>query len=129
MPIWFRPACSIAFALCLAGCGGEDEPPLEGAATGTTCPSSSTLTYDNFGRNFFRAFCQRCHSADSTNRNGAPSGVNFDTLEQIRSHSERIDELAGLGPDAENTAMPPKGLLPTDVERQRLSEWLACGAR
>ncbi len=52
-----RSACFIALALWLAGCGGEDDPPLEGAATGTTCPSGSTLTYASFGRNFFKAFC------------------------------------------------------------------------
>lgn len=124
-----RSACFIALALWLAGCGGEDDPPLEGAATGTTCPSGSTLTYESFGRNFFKAFCLKCHSANASDRHGAPKNVNFDTVEQIRSHSARIDELAALGPDAENTAMPPSGLIPTDAERTRLGQWLACGAR
>jgi hypothetical protein len=127
VPKPIRFACSIALVLGLTGCG-EDDPPLEGNPTGTLCPTGVTLTYESFGRNFFRAFCLKCHSQSSSDRNGAPGSVNFDTAEEIRAHSARIDELAGLGPDAENTAMPPSGLIPTDAERTRLSQWLACGA-
>jgi uncharacterized membrane protein len=123
-----RSAYCLVFMLFLAGCGGEDEkPPLTGAATGATC-GSSTFTYDNFGRNFFTTYCRRCHSEDATDRHGAPGGVNFDTVEQIRESSARIDELAALGPDAANDAMPPSGITPTDTQRDDLGRWLACGA-
>jgi uncharacterized membrane protein len=123
-----RSAYCLVFALLLAGCGGDDEKaPLEGAATGATC-GNSTLTYDNFGRNFFTTYCRRCHSADAADRHGAPGSVNFDTVEQIRANSARIDELAALGPDAENEAMPPSGITPTDPQRDDLGRWLACGA-
>jgi uncharacterized membrane protein len=77
-----------------------------------------------------RRYCTRCHAAslDSSERQGAPSDHNFDTLEGLRmTEVEHIDEQAAAGPDAENTAMPPSAPRPTTDERQKLGEWLACG--
>lgn len=119
---------SAAFVLCLAGCGEDEKPPLEGQSTGSSCPNGSPLRYSSFGQNFFTAYCTPCHSAESTNRRGAPANVNFDSVEQIRTHSARIDELAAAGPDVENSAMPPSRLIPEYDERRDLGEWLACGA-
>ena len=62
-------------------------------------------------------------------REGAPSDHNFDTLAEIRTFHEHIDEMAGSGPDATNELMPEgDGPFPTLAERQQLSEWLACGS-
>jgi len=41
---------------------------------------------------------------------------------------EHIDEIAGVGPSASNSAMPPSGTKPTEAARRQLAEWLACGA-
>ncbi len=75
-------------------------------------------------------YCTSCHSSavSGTARNGAPSDHNFDSLEGIQSATEHIDENAGSGPKATNTRMPPSGNRPTLEERQKLSEWIACGA-
>lgn len=96
--------------------------------SGATCPESSTLTYDTFARAFFEDHCTRCHSADlgPLERGAAPVGVNFDSLDAIRSvGAEEIDEHAVKGgSDAE---MPPGDPLPSEGERADLGEWLACG--
>jgi len=117
--------------LSLTSCGqSSDSPDAEGRATDSVCPNDSQLTYDNFGSSFMRRYCTRCHAATlgSSERQGAPSDHNFDTLEGLRmTEIEHIDEQAAAGPDAENTSMPPNGPTPTTDERRKLGEWLACG--
>jgi hypothetical protein len=115
------------------GCGcGHDDGIAYGPPTGAECPDDATLTYANFGSGFMSAFCVDCHDSRKTgaDRNGAPAFHDFDTLQGIRSVAEHIDWMAGAGPDAVNELMPPADHppLPTLAERQRLAEWLACGA-
>jgi hypothetical protein len=112
------------------GCGHDDEGIEFGDPTGATCPDGSTLTYDSFGRGFMDDYCVRCHSSEVTgdDRKGAPSDHNFDTQFEIQSFHDHIDWMAGAGPDAVNTQMPPSGTAPSEAERRQLSEWLACGA-
>src|SRR4051794_9535771 len=88
-------ACSsIGIAVIAAACGG-------GEATGSTCPSGSTLTYDTFGENFFKTNCLGCHS--STGRRQSPL---FETVEQIRANRADIDKEAAAGPNGVNDDMP-----------------------
>lgn len=121
LPSLFRRSLVLT-ALALVGCGG--------AATGTTCPTNSTVTAENFGNDYMTRYCTRCHatSVKGSARQGAPSDANFDTLEAIRKDAQEIDQWSGAGPNAENTSMPPNAPAPTTAERQKLSEWLACGA-
>lgn len=121
----------------LAACGSDPAP------TGTVCPDPDpmTLTYDNFGREFMAKYCTWCHdsSLPRSQRNGAPLYHDFDTLEGVLQVPDHIDEQTGFGPDARNTFMPPDrcpseagGALdtncakPTDDERTKLAEWIAC---
>jgi mono/diheme cytochrome c family protein len=106
---------------------GQDESEV---ASGATCPDNSTLTYDNFGKEFFQSYCLGCHSEDLSGaaRGGAPGDHNFDTAELIREQIDHIDETAAAGPDAVNTFMPPSGKQPSEEERKKLGEWLACDA-
>lgn len=107
-------------ALVMAGaCGGDD---AEGKATGATCPSDSTLSYDNFGKSFFAANCLACHNAQQ-----AGDGYDFSTLANIQGAATDIDHVAAAGPDATNTEMPEGGSLSLE-QRTQLGEWLACGA-
>lgn len=99
----------------LWGCG-ED-----GAATGSTCPTTQTLTYESFGQEFMAKNCLACHSASG------PESPKFDTLEQIKANIAAIDKAAAAGPDAVNTSMP-EGSSVDEAERRKLGEWLACGA-
>lgn len=119
------------------GCGGDngdtggDGHEHGHTSTGATCPSTDAPTARNFGQAFLESYCLSCHSASVTGpgRGGAPTGLDFDTLEKVRAQSHDIDAHAAAGPSATNTAMPPRGLpQPTQAERQRLGQWLACGA-
>ncbi len=100
----------------VSACGGN-----EGEATGSTCPSDSALTYDNFGADFFQNNCLVCHGSKG------PESPKFDAVEQIRASSSAIDKDAAAGPNSVNTAMPQDGIV-SEADRRKLGEWLACGA-
>jgi hypothetical protein len=121
--------------LGLLACGEEDHHALcddhehaeEGTPTLATC-GGSTLTYENFGRQFMEDYCTGCHSSavEGEARNCAPDDHNFDTLDGILFARAHIDERAGAGPGGVNESMPPSGSKPTEAERHDLSTWLAC---
>ena len=120
-----------------AGTGGEHShdgahAQAVGPLTGAKCPSSgSTLTYENFARKFVADYCLSCHGEELTGaaRHKAPEDHNFDTYADVDLMRNHIDQKAGSGPDHTNTAMPPVDAAkkPTMEERQKLSEWIACG--
>ncbi|XXF78466.1 hypothetical protein P2318_01540 [Myxococcaceae bacterium GXIMD 01537] len=119
--------------LSLAGCGGEEEEHLHHGHTATesTCPPAGAPTAQDFGTAFMESYCVSCHSTTSRgpSRGGAPTDLNFDTLEGIRRYATDIDAHAAAGPRATNTAMPPADRpQPTLAEREKLGQWLACGA-
>lgn len=112
---------------------GTDAAPHDhdtdvGPPTGATCPSGSTLTYDNFAKGFFSEYCTRCHSEKLKGdaRMKAPADHNFDTIEEIELLAKHIDEKAGSGPSATNSLMPPSNPKPSEADRKKLSEWIAC---
>lgn len=104
--------CVILLAAVMLGCGEEE---LEDHA----CPPNNTLTYDNFGRQFFDSYCVRCHGDAN-----AYSSRAFVTLDSIQKQADRIF----INAAANNTAMPPGPNDPTASERAKLADWLACGA-
>lgn len=112
--------------LFLAGCPEES---VFGPPTETVCPTGSPLTYDNFGKSFMESYCTRCHSSElvGSQRQGAPSFHDFDSLFGIKAVSMHIDETTGSGPAATNTGMPPDGAKPSKAEREMLAQWIACG--
>jgi uncharacterized membrane protein len=118
-------------AFSLVACSQASESlDSSGQATGSTCPDDSALTYDSFASRFMQRYCTRCHAASlrGSDRRGAPSDHDFDTLEGLRlTHAQHIDEQAAAGPDGENSAMPPSSPKPSTDERRKLGEWLACG--
>lgn len=127
----------VLLAIVVAACSdddshehGDEEDEVVGVATQATCPTGSTLTYENFGKPFFTTYCLSCHSntVKGDARNGAPSDHNFDTLEDVQNMRGHIDQKAGSGPAATNTDMPRSDPRPSLEERQKLSTWLACGA-
>ena len=109
-----------ALLLLLVGCFDD----------GTTidqypCPPGGTqLTYENFGGDFMSRYCERCHAGNSPNRMGAPPDYVFDTHAEVFAARDRIFANAA----ADNTSMPPGPDDPPKVERDKLAEWLACGA-
>lgn len=84
-----------------------------------SCPPDSKLTYESFGKPFFERECVWCHGGSK-----GQSARSFTTVESIRTQRERIFVNAA----ADNRAMPPGPDGPSDADRQRLAEWLACGA-
>lgn len=130
----------IVLGLVLAACTNSPPPPTP---TQTVCPTPDpeTLTWDNFGQKFMTDYCTWCHASTLTHseRNGAPLFHDFDTLIGVLEVADHIDEYAGSGPAAHNSAMPtpqcpsvPGGALdrdcptPSDAERTNLSMWIAC---
>ncbi len=107
---------------------GHDEDGDVGIPTGATCPDAGVLSYEDFGKPFMEAYCTRCHSSEleGAARNNAPSGHDFDSLAGILLVADHIDEMAAFGPDAMNDTMPPDGEKPTEAEREKLGQWLAC---
>lgn len=108
-------------------CAGE--APIFGPPTESTCPTGSTLTYNNFGKPFMENYCTGCHHSELTGaaRKGAPSFHDFDTLFGIKAVSDHIDETAAAGPAVVNDGMPQDDPTPTEMERHQLGEWIACG--
>lgn len=108
-------------ALVCLGCDdgtGPWRPPA-------TSSCAHQLTYEGFGDGFVRNNCRGCHASQLVGvaRHGAPDGVSFDTLDDVRAHAPRmLDRATGPAP-----SMPPAGG-PSDEERQLFREWLACGA-
>ncbi len=130
-------ALAIAVAVAATACVAEDEsePDGEGGAQAeqTTftsfderpCPDETFLTFESFGGPFLISWCSGCHAAGlpEEERQGAPLGVDFDDIEQVRAQAERIWARSG----DHNVTMPPVGG-PEEDERVLLGEWLACGA-
>lgn len=144
--------CRPELLLCLLlACGASDDDPAQttgtgDASTGTTgdtdtptttgaamwqslderpCPEDSALSSENFGAPFLLTHCTGCHhsSLGAGERAGAPLGVDFDSLDDVRARADRIWARAA----DHNMTMPPLGG-PAQDERTRLGEWLACGA-
>lgn len=109
----------IVAAIACGACGKEetiDDYP---------CPPGGTkLTYDNFGAEFMNANCETCHGQADGDRKGAPDGYDFDTIDAIRARKDRIFARAA----EDNTTMPPGPDDPPQADRDKLAEWLSCGA-
>jgi uncharacterized membrane protein len=104
----------------LAGC---IDAPVE--MSDYPCPPAGTaLTYESFGKAFLDTECNTCHAATPGHRHGAPESYVFDTIEGVHAHRDRIFVRAA----ASNVSMPPGPEDPPAEDRERLAEWLACGA-
>jgi len=106
-----------------------DGPPLP------ACPPDNTLTWRSFGAGFLLTWCTGCHSSHlgAGARQDAPEDVNFDTHANFKPRARQVYERAVLEAHAfvqdpnKGSPMPPAGL-PTEAERQRLAQWIACGS-
>jgi len=109
----------VAGGLVMAACGGGTDTDGEGNLP--ACPTGgTTLTYANFGEQFFKDYCLSCHFTGTTVKGAVP----YDSQSAIQDAAEDIYGRAG----GTNTNMPQSGTKPTSDERQKLAEWLSCGA-
>lgn len=140
MNTWTR-SMLVTIATLAAACGPGPTPSgdagperMRTSRVGPTmaaCPPGSTLTYDSFGQAFLDVHCVRCHASTlttPTERSGAPAAFDFDTLASVQMHLAAIDGVAAAGPTRINTYMPLGTPVPSDMERDLLGEWIACGA-
>jgi uncharacterized membrane protein len=115
-----------ALIVLLAACGGGD---AEGTFTQSVCPPTDPPTYASFGQLFMETYCTECHDSAKTGamRQDAPPTIDFDSLALLRMWTSQIDKQAAFGPAGMNRIMPPDGNpKPTDDERRRLGEFIAC---
>ena len=115
--------CIAAVALALIGqeigaCGGDDDG--EGGGSNVDC-ATVTLTYANYGQALINQHCIACHAA-------TPIGntIRLDTLAAVKAETPGI-----LARAVDLTAEPTMPyLLPTlpPAEREKLGQWLECGA-
>ena len=97
--------------------------------TESVCPTTDPPTYASFGQTFMEAYCTECHDSAKTGgmRQDAPATIDFDSLALLRMWTSQIDKQAAFGPASMNRLMPPDGNpKPTDDERRRLGEFIAC---
>lgn len=85
-------------------------------------------TYQSFGADFFARYCLRCHNemlVGDIARTDAPTGINFNTLDDVRRFQSRIRLRAGVQGDMPPTIAPvPR---PSEAERVELIQWIDCG--
>jgi len=112
---------SLSVLILLASCAA----PVSVPGGAEVCVDGTELTWSNFGKPMLSTWCVSCHGAQvsSADRQGAPEGLNFDHLEGVLPHLERI--LATTATDS--WTMPPAGGL-SERDRDRLREWIECGA-
>lgn len=79
------------------------------------------VSWNNWGFAFFSNYCRSCHSVDAPDRYGAPAGVDFDSIVDVRTWAERI-RITVL----DDESMPIGGGVP-DLELERLDQLLSCG--
>ena len=120
-----RPLISLGLVLLL-GCPQPDVSDVSptddtSAWTGTSCDSSPSVTWENWGRAFLTTHCQGCHASTAPDRYGATEGVYFDTLADLRAWNERVRVRV-----LEQEDMPPAGGL-SDDEKFLLGVLLDCG--
>ncbi len=104
---------------CLLACAGAPEETGETAAD--PCAGRAEVTWSGFGDAFFGEWCRSCHSVDAADRAGAPSSINFDTIDDARTYAESIRRTV-----LEQDTMPPVGEVPAD-DRALLEAFLDCG--
>lgn len=111
----------LGMCLTLIACTSSD--PTGGSATvdaGEIAPDAavacadSTLTYANFGQALVSSFCLRCHAGRDR--------PTLTTQAQVQANRARITAVA-----VTTTAMP-RGATLSVSDRQKLGEWLRCGA-
>lgn len=113
----------------LLACGSPEPdttPSTADTATADTgsaalCADQPPISWEDFGEGFFTTWCQACHSATTTERNGAPTALNFDTVADIRQHRALIDRTV-----LDEGSMPVGGGL-SETELLMVELFLWCG--
>jgi uncharacterized membrane protein len=93
-------------------------------AEDTACdPEVPSITWETFGEGFVTTHCQGCHASSSSDRQGAPEDVVFDSEADALWWRDAILDATASDP----ARMPPAGGIDRD-DRERLTIWLTCFA-
>lgn len=108
-----------AFVLA-AGCSSSPADRCPPTASDPTCPDAAPSFAAVVDPQVFQVSCVPCHSPT-----GQESNIRFTSYQQISVWAQEIHNQV-----FERCAMPPPGAAQTltDVQRQTLLDWLACGA-
>ena len=85
------------------------------------CVDAPQVTWESWGQGFLTTYCTSCHSVTSPSRYDAPVGVNFDTLDEVRTYAGAIRSAV-----VDKETMPVGGGI-TDDDRELLEVFLDCG--
>ena len=101
-----------------AGRGNDAGSVRDASADTGAGDACSTLTYASFGQSFMQQYCVSCHGTPST------KGIELDTLAKVHQRKAKVkSEVSAMG-------MPEKGApQPSAAERQKLIQWIDCGAK
>jgi len=93
------------------------------ADTGTdaACLEPDLPTWETWGEGFFVTWCQSCHSRTTPQRAGAPVGIDFDNVEDIRAQADAIRRTV-----LDTESMPVGGGL-DEADQDALDLLLRCG--
>ena len=84
-----------------------------------TAIDCNTVSYANVGKPFMTQYCIGCHGTMSSNRQGAPTDITLDSLENILTYLDIVrDELL-------SEEMPPSGGV-TEESIELMVQWLEC---
>ena len=115
---WGTPGFVAALVALLLCCGTKNDPV--GGSTADNLPD--TVTYAEHIRPLLETTCTGCHASarEGADRNGAPTGVDFDTYANIALWAERANARIQAG------SMPPSGGLDSD-DRALFQKWVDQG--
>ncbi|MCB9778586.1 MAG: hypothetical protein H6742_08500 [Alphaproteobacteria bacterium] len=68
------------------GAGGIDSA----GSTSEICQDAPQVSWAGWADGFFQGYCRSCHSSTTPDRRGAPEGVDFDTLDQVREQADLV---------------------------------------
>lgn len=106
----------------VAACGSEDEDEESSDLPEVDC-SGDVPAFDEVSA--FSDVCTNCHSTELSgdDRNGAPSGINWDDYDSASANAEHGAEEVFEG------EMPPEGSgdTLTNAQKEQLYLWALCG--
>ncbi len=104
-------------SLVFVGCETEERYSLDDTAFAEV--DCSSVSYANVGEPFMIQYCLGCHGGMSSNRQGAPTDVMLDNLDNILLHADTVREEILL------ETMPPSGGVNSDTIALFVA-WLDC---
>lgn len=103
-----------------SGAAAESPAPADDAGPPAACATAPAVTWDNWGRGFFRTWCGACHSATAQERNGAPESLDLESEARVRALRSSIHRSV-----LEDHTMPLGGGIPEE-DLQLLEVYLSC---